>query len=198
LKGRWESERDPLVALQAGDPALFEAFVRTEAVTFVGFFRRQGADRAEAEDLTQEVFVKLFRSAPKYRARSAFASYALRVARNAWVDRRRRIAAQPPTRSLSEAASPHTTAPADPLRLVARDPQVWERMSVSEESQRLREALSTLSPEHAIVFELAVVQRLPYADIASELGIPVGTVKSRVFSAVRKLRAAVEGEGERA
>jgi DNA-directed RNA polymerase specialized sigma24 family protein len=48
-----------------------------------------------------------------------------------------------------------------------------------------------------MVFELAVVQSLPYAEISSTLGIPVGTVKSRVFNALRKLRETLEGgEGE--
>jgi RNA polymerase sigma-70 factor (ECF subfamily) len=60
----------------------------------------------------------------------------------------------------------------------------------------LSEAIEALPPLHAAVFELAVIQGLPYADIASALEIPEGTVKSRVFHALRKLRAALENEGD--
>ena len=194
MKGTWEADRDPLTALQAGNPGLFEEFVRTEAVTFIGFFRRQGAERAEAEDLAQEVFVKLFRSAPTYQHRGAFRSFALRVARNAWVDRRRRHSVLPPMQSLSEPNAPSSVdAPVTRLRLVSKERDVSETLSAHEDSQRLLAALATLPPAHAIVFELAVVQGLPYADIAAELAIPVGTVKSRVFNALRKLREALEG-----
>ena len=62
---------------------------------------------------------------------------------------------------------------------------------------RLRTALESLTEPHRLVFELAVVQSRPYAEIAEELGIPVGTVKSRVFNALRKLRAALEEEKPR-
>jgi RNA polymerase sigma-70 factor (ECF subfamily) len=192
LKGTWESDRDPLAALRVGNPALFEEFVRTEAVTIIGFFRRQGAERAEAEDLAQEVFVKLFRSAPNYQHRGAFASFALRVARNAWVDRRRRQAASPPTRSLSEPSASDAEARLAREGLVSRERDVADGLGEREEARRLLDALRMLPAAHAIVFELAVIQGWPYADIAAEVDIPIGTVKSRVFNAVRKLREALE------
>ena len=66
------------------------------------------------------------------------------------------------------------------------------QVSRDEEVARLRSALAELSEPHRIVFELGVVQELPYADISEALDIPVGTVKSRMFHAVRKLRAVLE------
>jgi DNA-directed RNA polymerase specialized sigma24 family protein len=102
LKGTWDDDRDPLAALRRGDPALFEAFVERESASLHRFFLRLGAGRQEAEDLVQEVFLKLYRSAPGYDARSAFGAYALRVARNAWIDRRRRRGVRPEGRSLDE------------------------------------------------------------------------------------------------
>ena len=182
MKGTWDSARDPLAALRRGDPALFEDFVRTEAATLVGFFRRLGAGRAEAEDLAQEVFLKLFRQAPTYDPRGAFEAFAMRIARNAWIDRRRRRAARPRTETALE------LEPAGP----AADPGAGA--TAREEAERLRRALAQLSESHALAFELGVVQGRPYAEIAAELGIPVGTVKSRVHHAVRRLRAALEEE----
>lgn len=150
-----------------------------EAASLIGFFERLGADGAEAEDLTQDVLVRLYRSAQAYQPRDAFAAYVLRVARNAWIDAGRRRASRPP-RAGSE--------PVDELELpdeLAPGPRDLEQL---EEGERARAALAKLPEGHRWVFELAVLQGRPYPEIAELVGIPLGTVKSRVFHAVRKLR----------
>ena len=58
-------------------------------------------------------------------------------------------------------------------------------------NDELRAALAELPDKHRLVFELGILQELPYADISAALEIPVGTVKSRMFHAVRKLREAL-------
>ncbi|MCE9594968.1 MAG: RNA polymerase sigma factor [Planctomycetes bacterium] len=179
MKGAWDFERDPLLALGRGDPRLFEEFVLLEAATFIGFFERLGADGAEAEDLTQDVFLRLYRAAPGYQPRDAFESYALRVARNAWIDAGRRRAARPNTGQ---------EAPVEEFELEDERAPGPRSLEVVEESERARAALAHLSDGQRWVFELAVVHGRPYPEIAELLGIPIGTVKSRVFHAVRKLR----------
>ena len=195
MKGTWDSDRDPLVALRRGDPVLFEEFVRSEAGTLIAFFRRLGADRTEAEDLSQEVFLKLYRSATSYQPQRAFSSYALRVAKNAWIDRRRRRGARPELRSIDGLVDADSDEAGASLSatLESREPAPWSRLARGDEAQRLREALAKLPDAQAVVFDLAVVQRLPYPAIADVLGIPVGTVKSRVFNAVRALRELLGG-----
>jgi RNA polymerase sigma-70 factor (ECF subfamily) len=185
LKADWEGDRDPLAALQHGDSAPFEQFVHSEGRAFVSFFVRRGAPLAEAEDLTQEVFVKLYENAADYRPQGSFEAYALRVARNAWVDQRRRAASREPTGS---AASP--CAATEELRSREDDPS--SAAQVRDEWARLTRALAELDESHALAFELGVLRGRPYAEVASALGIPLGTVKSRVHYAVRKLRAALE------
>lgn len=190
MKGQWEAERDPLVALQNGDPTLFEEFVRSEVPTFLAFFVHLGAERTEAEDLTQDVFVKLYRSAPAYEPRSAFPSFALRVARNAWIDRRRRNAVRPTGASLDELGE------GEPLAGGLSSPvaDAAALAALSEDRERLAKAIAALPPAHAAVFQLAVLRGLPYAEISAALSIPVGTVKSRVFNALRKLREMLEDD----
>ena len=192
MKGSWDSDRDPLVALRRGDPSLFEEFVRVEAGTLIAFFRRLGADRTEAEDLSQEVFLKLYRSAPSYQRQSAFPSFALRVARNAWIDRRRRRGSRPELRSIDGGPGSGAEETGQGASLAAtlesREPAPWSALTRDDEARLLREALAKLPPAQSVVFDLAVVQRLPYPEIADVVGIPVGTVKSRVFNAVRALR----------
>ncbi len=192
MRGSWEGERDPLAALAAGDPGPFEELVRTEVTTFLGFFQRLGADPEEARDLTQEVFLKLFQHARRYRRSERFAAFAFRVARNAWVDRTRR-------RALRSGSSPRSGAVSDerdPLELVAdAAPDAGEKLATSEVSRRLHAALATLTDGHRCVFELGVLQELGYREVSEILGIPVGTVKSRMFHAVRRLREALEDDG---
>lgn len=182
MKQRWDGERDPLAALRRGDPSLFEDFVRREASTLLGFFQRLGAPEVEAEDLTQEVFLKLFRSAATYAPLNAFSAFTWRVARHAWIDRRRRGAAH------AEAA-----AGCDPAE-IARSHDPSRGAVEREEGERIRGGLAQLSQAHRLAFELAVVQELSCAEIAEVLEIPVGTVKSRVFHAVRRLRGVLAGE----
>lgn len=193
MKGTWDGDRDPLAALRAGDRGPFEEFVRTEAGTFLGFFQRLGAERGEAEDLAQEVFLKLYKSAPTYADQSRFSSYALRVARNAWIDRRRRRAVRVDGASLDDTQDEGASLLE---RLPSQGPETSSRAERAEERERLAAALRQLPESHASVFELAVLQELPYSEVSAVLGIPVGTVKSRVFHALRKLRDALGGGGE--
>ena len=190
----WDLPRDPLAALRGGDSGPFEGFVRSHARTLFAFFRRQGAGLHKAEDLTQEVFLKLHRKAPQYRPDERFQAFVFRVARNVWIDDRRRAGArvapgrlEGPEGSDRERIVGGLSEERDPVELVA----------LVEEGQRLRRALEELPETHRAVFELGAIQELPYADVASILEIPVGTVKSRMYHALRKLREALEPDGAR-
>jgi len=190
LKESWDFGQDPLVALQRGDPGLFEAFVLSETPTFLAFFLRLGARRAEAEDLVQDLFLKLFRNAEHYQPKGRFAAYAFRVARNAWIDGARRRAHRPGEGRGD--GGPEGDALLD-ARIAAPAEEPGAALAEREEVERLHAALATLGQHHRLVFELGVLQELPYGTIAEMLDIPIGTVKSRMFHAVRKLRAGLAG-----
>lgn len=190
MKETWEDDRDPLAALREGDSGPFEAFVGAELPTFLGFFRRLGAGRAEAEDLAQELSLKLYEHATTYERQGRFAAYAFRVARNLWIDASRRSAGSRRRRERDPEGEERLDRLADPGA-----PEPGSRLARAEEARRLRAALERLPERHRLVFELGVMQGLPYHEIGSVLEIPVGTVKSRMFHAVRKLRASL-GEDE--
>lgn len=198
LKDSGHRASDPLVALHGGDPGPFEAYVASETGRFLGFFARLGASRSEADDLVQETFLKLFRLAAKhadsgsadYAAQGRFDAYAFRVARNVWIDRTRRGAAQP--RTAGDDASELPIA-RDARRASSGATSPVRALETREESDRIRAAVESLGESHRLVFELGVIQELPYAEISAALDIPVGTVKSRMFHAVRKVRDALEG-----
>lgn len=193
MKENWDFDRDPLTALRRGDIQPFEAFVTLETPTFLAFFLRLGAGRADAEDLVQDLFLKLFRTASSYTAQDRFAAYAFRVARNSWIDRRRR-------HRLREFDAPAPGADGEQGGLEQVLPDGSEEPLVGltrgEEADRVRAAVAQLPESHRLVFELGIVQELPYAQVSLALEIPVGTVKSRMFHAVRKLRALMGVEAD--
>ena len=199
--GDWNLSTDPLEALRDGDAAPFEAFVRSHARLLVAWFRRQGAGLHRAEDLTQDVFLKLHKSADRYVARERFGAYVLRAARNLWIDDCRRRGVRPTTLSLQGRPE---DAPTDLGSTLAGDdlpkgpsaPVEPSRAAASNEGEEaVRRAVESLSPAHREVFELAVLEGLPYPDIARILDVPVGTIKSRVYYALRKLREVLESLG---
>lgn len=196
LKDPGQGTGDPLVALREGDPGPFEVYVTSETGRFLGFFSRLGASRSEADDLVQETFLKLFRLASQhaagadYAAQGRFEAYAFRVARNVWIDRSRRRAAEP---GHSAQDATELAISTDARRETAAPTTPEAKLETEEESARVREAVMALPETHRLVFELGVVQELPYSEIADALDIPVGTVKSRMFHAVKRVRTALEG-----
>ncbi|MEO2094029.1 MAG: RNA polymerase sigma factor [bacterium] len=189
MKESSDADRDPLLALQGGDVTLFESFVRSESGRFLAFFRRLGARPSEAEDLVQDLFLKMFRHAHTYQPAGKFEAYAFRIAKNTWIDHQRRRAVRPFWRSGQ--AEDDDRAPE--LCVRSDSPSPGEAAERKEAARTVMDALATLSEGQRLVFELGVLQELPYAEISALLEIPEGTVKSRMHHALRKLRAAIEG-----
>jgi RNA polymerase sigma-70 factor, ECF subfamily len=173
-------ETDPLVALQGGDPLPFEAFVRSWSSTLVAYFIHQGSPASRAEDLTQDVFLRLYKSAMRYRPRERFTAYCFRTARNVWIDDCRRSAAR--GERLGESS--------DPAETPGHHPDPSAPLVFREEERSLQALLDELPIGQRRVFELVLLAELDYGEIGAMLSIPVGTVKSRMFHAVRKLRLA--------
>src|SRR5215470_5633029 len=142
-------------------------------------------DRATAEEVTQEVFVKVISRAHQYDGRAEVASWLFAIAANACRDRlrRERRGGVIPLEGIPEPASP------------SREGGVLERMLHREKRDRVRRALSLLSEEQREALVLARYHGLPYAEIAGVLGISVGAVKTRIFRAVETLKARFS-EGE--
>lgn len=183
------SERDPLVALRAGDPAPFEGFVRAATRDLTAYFCQQGAVLNRAEDLTQEVFLKLYQRAARYQPQERFTAYCFRTARNVWIDDCRRAAAR------TEGAL--VRAKLEPVEWVGARTDPAAGLLCEEEELGLRALLGRLPCGQRRVFELALLAELTYAEIGALLSIPVGTVKSRMFHAVRRLRSAWQEQRRR-
>lgn len=173
---------DLLTRHRAGDPLAFDLLVRELAPRLMGYFLRQGADPASAEDLTQNVFVRILQSLDRYQSSGQMEAFFLRIARNLWIDQQRRGAR---FRRVEDGEDAVDSRPGP-----ESESQTHDRASV------VRAALAELEPAERELLELAVLQRLPYRDVSDLLDIPVGTVKSRVFYALRRLRERLAALGE--
>jgi len=187
---------DLLASYQQGDRNAFRLLVDQYRDRMVQFFYRLCWDRDRAEDLTQDLFLKLILGSKRYRPEGKMATFVYRVATNLWIDHYRQQKPRPKLHSLDQVVlSDGEIAPAMPLP--GREPMPMQVLADREERQALQAALERLTEPHRLVFELAVYQERPYAEISELLGIPVGTVKSRMHNAVAALKQML-GAGEAA
>lgn len=182
---------DLLARHQAGDPAAFPEFVATWRSRVVQFFLRQCLDRDRAEDLAQELFLRLLRRVASYRPEGRMSLYVFRAATNLWIDHFRRAAPRPRFCSFDQGGAEEGAGGWSEPAGVGPTPE--ECAVAAEDRTALRVAMAQLPEGQRAVLELAVRDELPYAAIAARLHIPVGTVKSRVHAAVATLRERLHG-----
>jgi len=162
-------------AARGGDRAAFDQLVRAHIDAVYGHALRFFADPQTAEDVSQEVFVKVYRSLAEFDGRSTFSTWLYRVTRNVCLDTFRKGKRQ--------------AAPVDPLELpVAPVGQFDDAVAMSAD---LEKAMTTLAPEDRDAFNAIALFGLTYAMAGEVLGVPAGTVKSRVFRARRTLITAL-------
>lgn len=191
---------DPDVAamleFQRGDYDAFQRLVERHTEALVNYFYFQSRDRQLAEDCSQDVWLKVFKSRSDYSPRAQFRTYLFRVARNHWIDRFRSQSRRP-TETPLESDTDEAGAGGgllDRLPADGDDPESGVRRA--DAARLVARALQRLPEEMREVYILAEIQGLPYAEVAELLRIPVGTVKSRMFNAVRKLQEISRGFGE--
>jgi RNA polymerase sigma-70 factor (ECF subfamily) len=168
-----------------GDTDAFEALVKRHERRVVGYFHRLHWDRYRAEDQAQEVFIRLFTHARDYVPTARFTTYMYRIAHNYWVDDIRRAKKERGQISL-DAHDEDGTSLRDLVMAGTEDPR--DKARKEEVLDAVIAAVDTLPDEQKAVFVLSEVKEMRYADIAEMLGIPVGTVKSRMHGAIRRLR----------
>jgi RNA polymerase sigma-70 factor (ECF subfamily) len=140
-------------------------------------YRMMGERRA-AEDLTQDAFLKVWRGASSYRAdRGSVRTWLLSIVRNCSIDQIRSQASRRRTQEKIEASASRS----QPSEAFA---QTWR----NSQREQVREALSTLPSEQQKILELAYFSGYTHVKIAELLGVPLGTVKGRMRSGLKKVR----------
>jgi RNA polymerase sigma-70 factor, ECF subfamily len=172
--------RDPMRQFPSGTSGSFEALYAEYGDRIYRFCYRLCGHTADAEDLTQEVFLAAYQSLPRFAGRSSVATWLYRIALYRW-------------RRLHGARRPETVPLDEELAAVSPDPA-----GAGIERISLERALAVLPDALRDAFLLVKAEGLKYREAAAVLGIPQGTVQSRVHDAAVMLRALLAEHGEEA
>lgn len=185
-----ESDLELLGRFHTGDHSAFATLVMRYQRPVYNFVLRSLGERQVAEDLTQEVFLRVVQGSGGFQSQAKFSTWLFTIARNLCVDHSRRMKHR---KHASLDAPSRDSEPA--VKLVDRLPHQQPGTDRSAASPRIRErvkaALEHLPHEQREVFLLRQVDDLPFAEIAAICGIPENTVKSRMRYALERLQAAL-------
>ena len=168
-------ERAAIEACLSGDASAFDVLVVRHQKSIQRVCYRFTGNTEDAADLTQEVFVKAYRSLPKFRGTSAFSTWLYRIAVNA---------------CLSFKASRKNRAEDwdEDHDIVAEGPTAEESLDSRMNAETVRKALDTLPEKQRVTVIMKVLEERTHAEVAEILGSNVGTVKANLFFAIRNLR----------
>ncbi|MGB0112193.1 MAG: sigma-70 family RNA polymerase sigma factor, partial [Ilumatobacteraceae bacterium] len=170
-------------SVQRGDDAAFAALYDALAAAVYGTVKRVLRDPAMSEEVTQEVFVELWRTAQRFDSeRASVATWAVTMARRRAVDRVRREQSQRDRIERAGGARAEDVAQPDDITVA------------SLEAERVSRALAELPDDQREVIEMAFINGDSHAVIAERLDLPLGTVKSRVRGGLKKLSGRLGGE----
>ncbi len=165
---------------ERADPAAFRELYEAYGPRVKAYMMRRGADAGTAEDLAQETLLTVWRKAALYAGeKGSMTTWVFAIARNLRIDRLRREA-------------PWQELPEGRMAEASEEPLPDEAMAEKERQQRVQAALAELPPEQKEVVSLAYLEGLSHSEIAERLGVPLGTVKSRMRIAYQKIRQALE------
>jgi RNA polymerase sigma-70 factor, ECF subfamily len=175
-----------MLRAKGGDLAAFEALYALYSRPLTNFFYRLVWDRGRSEDLMQETFLRLWRGKKNYKPSGKFTTYLFQIAKNHWLNdrdkRNRRIAPV----SMDAGGDPDSNGLKESIPTKEVGPMA-ESLN-RELGEKIARAVDDLSEKLRLVFVLGQIEGMKYADIGEVLGIPVGTVKSRMANAEKAIR----------
>lgn len=175
-------------AIQSGDHNAFETLINRYQRQVANQIYMNMGNRDDVEDIAQEVFIRVYRSLPKFKFNSSFFSWIYRITMNLCIDeiRKRKIRRMLSLDFLAEdyldksGVSDEVTTPSESVLL-------------NEKKDIVRRAMHHLSKEHREILTLREYQDLSYDEIAEILGLTVQAVKSRIFRARSEIRNLLGG-----
>lgn len=176
-----------MLRLRAGETEVLNTLYLRWNRPLLNFFYHMGLDRDQAEDGTQEVFLRVLRAAKGYRPVGKFSTYLFQIAKHYWFNERgKRKRTATPFSRLSSARGDASSAP---IQFADSTAGPRTRAMNEEMDFRVRDAVQALSEPLRVVFVLSAYERMRYEEIGEVLEIPVGTVKSRMSKAMELLAA---------
>jgi len=180
-------ERALVDSCRAGDPVAFASLVRLHEGMVFSLSARLLGDAEEARDVAQEVFLQVYRQLGRFEGRSSLKTWIYRIAVNQCHNRRRFWHRRRRDREEALDAVPAEAAGA------RGGSSPYEEARRRERARRVQAALLQLSFEHRVVLVLREVEGLTCEEVAGALGVPAGTVKSRLSRAREAMRVRLVG-----
>lgn len=168
-----------------GEPGAYEPLVRSHEGWAMAYAGAMLGSEDDAADAVQDAFVRAYRSLDRLREGSAFGPWFRTILRNVCLDRLRA-----PRRTTREEWPPPVSEPS-----VWNEPIGTRRLEREELAATVRDALDEMTPEHRAALVLKEMDGLSYAEIATALNVPEGTVASRLYHARAALRRVLEARG---
>jgi RNA polymerase sigma-70 factor (ECF subfamily) len=176
-----QPDLDVLRKAQRGDEHAFRLIVRAYETPVYNYVLRMVGDRALAEDLSQEIFLRIYQGLPGFSLRCRFTTWLFQVAKNRVLDELRARERKPQSSLTLDDLPPLEVVDAPPERVEAID-AVWR-------------AVAALNPDLKMALLLRDVVGLSYTEIADSLEITLATVKWRIFKAREEVQLALVREG---
>jgi len=165
----------------AGDTAAWEELVREHSRRIYNICYRFTGSSSDAEDLTQDIFIKVYRSLGTFDSRKgAFTTWVTTMTRNLLVDHFRRSKQERMTDSMDAAPAADEDAPTLGERIEDVKPSPEAILTRKDKQRLVHEALQKVSPDLREAVILRDIQDMDYREIAEVLKVPEGTVKSRI------------------
>lgn len=184
------NERKLVSRLRARDEDAFVELVRAYQHRVFNVVVRIVGDRAEAEDVAQEVFVAIFKHIDGFRGDAKFSTWVYRIATNTARNRIKYLSRRSHKYHQNYEDSPDTVKQENPLSGQVDQPE--DRAMGKELEAIIKDGLAELNDIHRTIIVLRDIEHLSYAEIAQVVDLPEGTVKSRLFRARSSLRDYVD------
>jgi RNA polymerase sigma-70 factor, ECF subfamily len=178
------ADSDLITRAAGGDPAAFQALVERHRSMVYRVAYQFAGNHHDAEDIAQDVFIKVYRSLDKFRQDAQLSSWLYRIVMNACIDHRRR-------QSPANSAPYGDEAEQKLLNTPEETPGPEARAYAGELGQVLEAEINRLPHGQRIVFVMRHHQGLKLGEIAEALGLAEGTVKRQLHAAVHRLRHAL-------
>ena len=184
------TDEDLIQKIKNGDIDAFDQLVhRYEGKIYSVAYRFMG-NHADAGDLAQDTFIRMYQALPSFRGDSSFATWLYRVAANACRDELRK-------RQRRRSVSMDEMIEASPANMPAASDYSPEETVQRHETQRqVQECLNRLSDDHRLILVMREIRGLSYEEIAGVLDCSLGTVKSRISRARNALKEKIKEQGE--
>lgn len=182
-----DSDLELMLRVRSGDAESFEVLLNRYRLPLVSFFVRMVRDRALAEDLAQEVFLRVYQARQRYQPEARFTTWLYRIATNLALNAiRDRKSDDAPALDDDEDGEPRTARIAD-TRLTAE-----QQLMLSDRERLIRQAVESLPEKQRAAVILHKYQEVDYRQISSVLGLSESAVKSLLFRAYENLRVWLE------